>query len=75
LAFYLLATGRSDLDTLLTQATEDSGPFDDHLGRYLLRILQDSELKQALTDICRTHTYYEERSCLTACKYEKTVGA
>ncbi len=61
LALYLLATGKIDLDTLLVQATEDTGPFDDHLRHYLLRVLQKPELKQALTQICREHTHEENQ--------------
>lgn len=60
-ALYLLATRKVDWETLLNQATKDMGPFGDHLRYYLLRVLQKSELKQALTHICRHHTYEENQ--------------
>jgi hypothetical protein len=60
LSLYLLATGKvADIETLLARATEDTGPFGDHLRHYLLRVLQKPALKQALTYICR-HESYEE---------------
>ncbi len=61
LALYLLVTGKIDLDTLLARATEDTGPFGEHLRYYLRRVLTKPKLKQALTDICRHHTYEENQ--------------
>ena len=61
LALYLLATQRIEWETLLAQATRDSGPFGDHLRYYLLRVLQKPELKQALIQICRSHAYEENQ--------------
>lgn len=47
-ALYLLASGKVDLPALLAHATEDNGPFSEHLRHYLRRILRKPELKQAL---------------------------
>ncbi len=62
LALYLLVTEKMDLDTLLAQATADTGPFGEHLRYYLQHVLAQPELKQALADICRDHTYEENRN-------------
>ncbi len=48
-ALYLFARGKVDLMALLTHATEDNGPFSEHMRHYLRRILRKPELKQALT--------------------------
>lgn len=61
LGLYLVATGKFTPDTLITQSAEDTGPFGDHLRYYLLRVLQKSELRQALTHICRHHAYPENQ--------------
>jgi hypothetical protein len=62
LALYLLATGKvADFKTLLAKATDDAGPFSDHLRHYLLRVLQRPELKEALIFICRHETYEENQ--------------
>jgi hypothetical protein len=60
LALYQLALGKIDLPSLLAQATADSGPFGEHLRYYLRRVLRQPELKQAIVDICRDHTYEED---------------
>ena len=59
LALYQLALNKIDMPALLAQATDDSGPFGEHLRHFLRRILKQPELKQALIDICREHTYQE----------------
>jgi hypothetical protein len=61
LALYQVATGKSDPETLFTRATDDNGPFGDHLRHYLLRVLQKPDLKQALARICREHTHTEDQ--------------
>lgn len=61
-ALYLLATERIELDTLFAQATQDTGPFGDHLRHYLYRILQKPELEQALSDILLQQTYEENQT-------------
>ncbi len=60
-ALYQLATGKFDLSTLLAQATEDSGPFKEHLQYYHQHILEKPALKEALAYICRHHTYEENK--------------
>jgi hypothetical protein len=60
LALYQLADGKIDMPTLLTQAGEDAGPFGDHLRHYLLRILKNPELRQALVRIVHDHTHKED---------------
>lgn len=61
LALYLLTTKRITSEALCQQAVEDNGPFSDHLSHYLLRVLQKPELKQALAQICRDHSYEENQ--------------
>ena len=61
-ALYLLATNRIDLKTLLTRATEDSGPFREHLSHYLRWILDRKELKVALAYICYHHQHEEDQT-------------
>ena len=56
LAFYLLQIDTIDFNTLLNQATEDHGPFGDHLSYYYLRLLQKPDLKQVLLDIYHNQT-------------------
>ncbi|NJN96869.1 MAG: phosphotransferase [Anaerolineales bacterium] len=48
LALYLLAIGKVELPALLAHATEDNGPFGEHLRHYLRRVLRKPDLKQAL---------------------------
>lgn len=60
LAFYQLSLGKIDMPTLLAQAADDAGPFGDHLRHYLLRVLNNPELRQALGRIVHDHTYKED---------------
>lgn len=60
-ALYRVATGKIDFKALLAQATEDTGPFGDHLHHYLQRVLDKPDVKQALIHICRDHTYEENK--------------
>ncbi len=61
LAFYLVVTGKIDLKTLLGRATEDEGPFGDHLRYYYRRILQKPELKQRLAEIYKIGTCQKDQ--------------
>ncbi len=63
LALYQLAGRKIDMSTLLAQATDDSGPFGNHLRHYLLRVLEKPELREALAHICR-HQAHEENQIL-----------
>ncbi len=60
LALYQLAIKNIDMDTLLAQATEDTGPFDDHLRHYFRRVSEKPELKQVLIRIASHSADYEE---------------
>lgn len=62
LALYLLASRKIDFNALLKQATDEKGPFDEHLRYYLWQVLPNPELKQALTTICRSHTYEQNKN-------------
>jgi hypothetical protein len=59
LALYQVALHRIDLRTLLARAAEPGGPFGDHLRHYWRQVEQQPELRQALTQICNTHTHSE----------------
>jgi hypothetical protein len=61
LALYRLALEEIDMQTLLARATEDTGPFNEHLQHYLRRILQKPELRQALSRISRDAIYEENQ--------------
>ncbi len=61
-ALYQLAAGKTDWETLMAAAAADAGPFGDHLRHYLLRVLNQPELKRALTEICAHHTYPENQT-------------
>lgn len=53
LALYLISINTTDFNTLIAQATEDNGPFGNHLRHYLLRVSQKPDLKRTLVRICR----------------------
>jgi hypothetical protein len=59
LALYRLTLGEFDLPSLLARTAEESGPFNEHLQHYLRRILQNPELRQALSRISRDAKYEE----------------
>jgi serine/threonine protein kinase len=59
LALYQVTLGKIDMPALLNQATEDTGPFGEHLRHYLLRVLAQPELKRALGQIAQRQTYEE----------------
>ena len=62
LTLYLVTKEITDLDTIMAQATEDTGPFGSHLRHYLLRVLKQPELKRALAHICRNETCDEDQT-------------
>ncbi|MCB0178489.1 MAG: AAA-like domain-containing protein [Anaerolineae bacterium] len=62
LALYLISKNTIDFNTLMTQATEDTGPFGNHLRHYLLRVQQKPDLKQALVRICRNEPWAEDQT-------------
>ncbi len=55
-ALYHLATGTIDLPALQARATDESGPFGDHLLHYLRRILQNPELAQAVRKVIHSQS-------------------
>lgn len=61
LAFYELRTHRYDFDTLLTNATSDTGPFAQHLHYYWQKILDMPELKPLLSQICEQRRNLEDK--------------
>jgi hypothetical protein len=61
LALYQLTLGKIDMSSVLAQATEDTGPFGEHLRHYLLRVLSKPELKGALTEIAQRQTHEENQ--------------
>lgn len=61
-ALYWVSKKAIDSETLMVQATEDTGPFGNHLRHYLRRVLQQPELKRALVRICREETCDEDQT-------------
>ncbi len=61
LALYHLTLGEIDFETLLAQATADTGPFGEHLRHYTRRILQKPALRQALAQISKDGAYEEDQ--------------
>jgi len=61
-ALYVLAssTPACSIDELFAQATEDAGPFGDHLRYYLLRLQGKPELISALRQVVERHSGGEE---------------
>lgn len=51
LALYQIGIGRFDFNTLEAQALDDDGPFADYFMNQLRRVLENPDLKQALTDV------------------------
>ena len=59
-ALYLVASGRISSEELFSQATEDRGPFGDHLRRHLFRLHDKEELLQAMRQVIRNNTCQDE---------------
>lgn len=60
LALYFLATKKFDLDTLIAQAAEDTGPFGSHL-RSLRQVVDSPELKETLSEILLNRTHSKDQ--------------
>ncbi len=60
-AFYQLAAHRITFVTLLDQASNDDGPFGEHLNRYYRVISGQPEFKQALARICLDQSQPKEQ--------------
>ncbi|MBC8029189.1 MAG: AAA-like domain-containing protein [Pyrinomonadaceae bacterium] len=54
-ALYLVASGRCSPDELFSQATNDRGPFGDHLRYHLFRLHKKAELVEALRRVILKH--------------------
>lgn len=52
-ALYLVASQRISISDLFTHATDDRGPFGDHLRHHLLRLHRKEELTQAMLRVIR----------------------
>ncbi|MBK7448821.1 MAG: AAA-like domain-containing protein [Anaerolineales bacterium] len=52
-ALYLLASKRTDFDSLVENACEDDGPFGDHLRNHLFRMSDYPELRAGLAQIIK----------------------
>lgn len=61
LSLYLIATGKLDFNNLIAKAIDDDGPYADHLRRYLMRIVEDADLKEALRHISQYHEFEENQ--------------
>ena len=61
-ALYLVATKRISVEDLFKQATEDRGPFGDHLRYYLFRLQGRTELIDGLRQVIRNNTLGDEQS-------------
>ena len=57
---YLVASGRISSDELFSQATEDRGPFGDHLRYHLFRIHDIEDLIQGMRQVIRHNTCRDE---------------
>lgn len=65
--FYDIVTQRLTLTTLESRATDDEGPFGDHLRRILLSLGQDAALRQVVRRVlegkgCDSGSFYRLRS-------------
>lgn len=60
-ALYLIAGERYGAAQLFAEATDDQGPFGDHLRNHLFRLHDQPELKDGLRLILQTHTCPDDR--------------
>lgn len=60
-ALYLVTTGRYEADRLLAEATDDDGPFGDHLRHHLFRLATGTDLKDAMRQILKDGSCGSER--------------
>ncbi len=54
-ALYLVAGKRATFDDIVKDASEDEGPFGDHLRNHLFRMSDHQELKSALLQVIKYH--------------------
>ena len=55
-ALYLVASGQTDVETLMANAARDDGPFGDHLRRHLFRFRDKPDLRRAMAQILAHNT-------------------
>ncbi len=60
-ALYLLASGRMKVAELFDKATDDKGPFGDHLRYHLFRLYGKEDLIQAMRQVMRNNKCPDER--------------
>lgn len=60
-ALYLVASARVSARDLFARATEDHGPFGDHLRHHLFRLCQKRELLEGMNQIVRHGRCYDEQ--------------
>jgi hypothetical protein len=62
-ALYLVASGSTTAAELFAEATEDRGPFGDHLRHHLYRLRDRDDLIQGLAQVIRSGRCQDERVC------------
>jgi len=60
-ALYLIASGQESAGDLFARATEDRGPFGDHLRYHILRMHNKNDLIRGLLRVIRQHKCPDER--------------
>ena len=60
--FELAIDAHLELETFLSQAKQDTGPFRDHLHHYWHLLSQKPELGEVLLRICRAQTYEQNEA-------------
>ncbi len=60
-ALYLVASGRLSVADLFAQATDDHGPFGDHLRYHLFRLHKQDALVQGLRQVIRNQSCQDEK--------------
>jgi serine/threonine protein kinase len=60
-ALYMVAKQRVTIDTLFSQATDDNGPFGDHLRHHSFRLHGQPELTEGLRQVIEHNTCPDER--------------
>jgi hypothetical protein len=61
-AIYLVRIGQFKFDQLMANASEDDGPFGDHLRNHLFRMADHKELKRALLNVIQDHRCADDRA-------------
>ncbi len=59
-ALYLIASNQLSISDLFDKATDDQGPFGDHLRYHLFRLSKKPDQRQALLDVIQTQTCMDD---------------